>query len=533
MEPTVLSGPLGHKQWEPDQPFPVGFHTLDTDNGVLGQNKSGQTGLDFRNGDQDTLVGFMNISNLSCGDLNFDGGHSSISQASLHGVHIEGLSYAENTEGPEDSGDCTLSWLFSSSLTDVVGTNSAYEELSVSQEAPLVSETAEAELISLVAVSPSNISEWSPEINTDDPFSIVDLLSNEPCFLPLESPGDFDPQGVSEELVDVSQVEQAGLPPSQSRDTLLLETGDKGLFPDQVTDLLVTIHGLPENGPSQNHVSTPLECCEGSVPLLDLEVPDCDGSLSLCPASPAAFICTDTLNSSTEEPQVEHGGTGVIGNQTSEQQGENGSLFLGSSAETSPLTVPLAEDAVIQGDFTIDSYALEKVPKDLMEDQLCSDAKSHRNEAMALGLCLTANEVHGEEPWDLKPQEDVQNVQVSNLTTLRREEDGLADGNQLEASDYREVASFDFSLQDLNTSPEAGWTTEQSVETVSPSKMVVDDSLPLVSAADTREQDVSPLKAVFDALDQDGDGFVRIEEFMEFAAAYGADQVRCFFFFYY
>ncbi|KAK1881038.1 Rab11 family-interacting protein 3 [Dissostichus eleginoides] len=56
--------------------------------------------------------------------------------------------------------------------------------------------------------------------------------------------------------------------------------------------------------------------------------------------------------------------------------------------------------------------------------------------------------------------------------------------------------------------------------------MVGGDSLPMVSAESTREEDVSPLKAVFDALDQDGDGFVRIEEFMEFAAAYGADQVK-------
>ncbi|XP_056285136.1 rab11 family-interacting protein 3 isoform X1 [Pseudoliparis swirei] len=56
--------------------------------------------------------------------------------------------------------------------------------------------------------------------------------------------------------------------------------------------------------------------------------------------------------------------------------------------------------------------------------------------------------------------------------------------------------------------------------------MEADDSLPMVSAVTPGEEDVSPLKAVFDALDQDGDGFVRIEEFMEFAAAYGADQVK-------
>lgn len=33
------------------------------------------------------------------------------------------------------------------------------------------------------------------------------------------------------------------------------------------------------------------------------------------------------------------------------------------------------------------------------------------------------------------------------------------------------------------------------------------------------------LRAVFDALDRDGDGFVRIEEFVQFATVYGAEQV--------
>uniref|UniRef100_A0A8B9KDH3 RAB11 family interacting protein 3 n=1 Tax=Astyanax mexicanus TaxID=7994 RepID=A0A8B9KDH3_ASTMX len=47
-----------------------------------------------------------------------------------------------------------------------------------------------------------------------------------------------------------------------------------------------------------------------------------------------------------------------------------------------------------------------------------------------------------------------------------------------------------------------------------------------VPAASTRDEERSALQAVFQALDQDGDGFVRIEEFMEFATAYGAEQVK-------
>ncbi|CAM9521907.1 unnamed protein product, partial [Bubo scandiacus] len=34
------------------------------------------------------------------------------------------------------------------------------------------------------------------------------------------------------------------------------------------------------------------------------------------------------------------------------------------------------------------------------------------------------------------------------------------------------------------------------------------------------------LRPVFDALDRDGDGFVRVEDFVQFATAYGAEQVR-------
>ncbi|XP_074475105.1 rab11 family-interacting protein 3 isoform X2 [Sebastes fasciatus] len=531
MEPTVLSGPLGHTtQWEPEQPFPLGFHTLDSDNGgVLCQNKGGQT--DFRNQDQtseqseeenafqDEPVELDDLIRIV--DSRVD--QSSISKASLHGTHIEELSFTENTEQTSELSDFTLSWLFSPKLTDVVGKSSAHEELT--QEGPLETSndlSSQAELISLsVPVSPSKVS------NTGNPLLLVDLPSSEHSCLPPESSGEWNPQGVSEELVDLSQDQQVGLPPSQSRETLSPETRDKGLFPDQVTvPWSTTLQGLPENCLTHKHVSsTPLECFEGSVPLLDLEVPDCDSSLSLCPASPPSLICTGVpLDLSTQESEVEHEGAAVNRDVTSEQPGENESLALGLSAEPSSLTVPLAEDASIRGEFTSESCSVgNESNEDLMEDNICSEAKNQGNEAMALDLCLTTDEVRGEETWDLKPREDVQNGSVPDPTTEQREEES----NQLEGSDCHEVASFDFSVQDLHTSsPEAGWTSEQTVETISLSKMVVDDSLPMVSAVNTREEDVSPLKDVFDALDQDGDGFVRIEEFMEFAAAYGADQVK-------
>lgn len=550
MEPTVLSGPLGHTQWESEQPFPLGFLTLDSDNGgVLCQNKTGQTGLDFRNGDQDQtsqhteegnvfqdksvdLDNLINICDYSCGDLLFEEDQSANPQASLHSTRIEELSCTEKNEGLDEITDFTLSWLFSPNLSDVVGKNFACEELSLTQEVSLEGSNAlsgEAELINLSEPSsPSKISERNSETNPGDPFLLVDLLSNEPACLTSESSRELNPQGVGEELVDLSQEEQAGLPPAQCSETLSPETGDKGLFPDQVTDLPVTssctLQGSPENCLPHNHISTPLECFEGFVPLLDLEVPDCDSSLSLCPASPASVICTSApLDLSTEESQVEHAGAAVIRNLTSERKGENESLALSLSAEPPSLTAPLAEDVFNQGEFTSESDSAENESKDLMEDKISSEAKNQGNEAMALDLCLATDE----ETWDLKPLERVQNESVADPTTEQREEERLTDINQLQGSDCHEVASLDFSVQELNSSsPEAGWTSEQTVETISLSKMVVDDSLPMVSAVNTREEDVSPLKAVFDALDQDGDGFVRIEEFMEFAAAYGADQVK-------
>ncbi|XP_051970883.1 rab11 family-interacting protein 3-like isoform X2 [Xyrauchen texanus] len=51
-------------------------------------------------------------------------------------------------------------------------------------------------------------------------------------------------------------------------------------------------------------------------------------------------------------------------------------------------------------------------------------------------------------------------------------------------------------------------------------------NVPIVSSTACRDEEQSALRAVFQALDQDGDGFVHIEEFIDFARAYGAEQVK-------
>uniref|UniRef100_A0A3Q2YZJ5 RAB11 family interacting protein 3 (class II) n=1 Tax=Hippocampus comes TaxID=109280 RepID=A0A3Q2YZJ5_HIPCM len=475
MEPTVVSSPLGRAQWESEQAFPLGFLSLDSDNGgVLCQNNCGETGLHFGDPDltsqqskmdkvyQDAPVELdklLYISDYPCGDLFFEECHSTASETSPH---------SERNKEPDETSDFMLSWLFSPNLTDVVGKNFAFEEASLGGNSTLNGQTET--ITNSSTTVPSSQCKYSSESNPADSLISTDTLMDKQTFVASESSGMS--HGVSEGLVDLSQEEAL----VHNSPTLSRETGDKGLFPDQVTALPVnsslTPQGLPENSFPLNHSSTLLACPQGF--LLDLEGPELDGGLTIHPDRPAGAQLD-----ATQDSDVKHAAQTIC--RTLDLQDESDSPPAISSLADSP-----AEDVIIRGDLSSGSFSVE--------DGVCSEG-----------------------PWNLKPQEGVNDETAPDATTEQREEELPPPDNSRQDFDVLELSSC---------TEKTGWTIEPSVETVALSKMVGDDSLPMVSAVNTREEDASPLKTVFDALDQDGDGFVRIEEFMEFATAYGADQVK-------
>lgn len=85
---------------------------------------------------------------------------------------------------------------------------------------------------------------------------------------------------------------------------------------------------------------------------------------------------------------------------------------------------------------------------------------------------------------------------------------------------------------DAGAVPDAPNDAEMALEFCVSSDVIQDGSVSACAlpAANPQHEDHSALRTVFQALDQDGDGFVRIEEFMEFATAYGVEQVMATYF---
>ncbi|XP_029485307.1 rab11 family-interacting protein 3 isoform X1 [Oncorhynchus nerka] len=560
MEQTLMSSPLGHSEWDPEGTSSHGFILLDSNKGaIMSQRKGGQTALDFQKVDPDVslcleelfqenalnLDSLFRTSSYSGGDkiLPWEGDQANHSQDVPLDKPLELSPLKDKIEEHNNVSDSPLPWLLFSKTTDLLRDNSVCEELNSLQDPPVSytdSVNSHKELITLSEPpSPVKVSDRTPDTNTEASSLLVDYLSSENfTFSPSPAPsGEVNPQGVSKELLLLSLDEDSGFPPPlQGGETVSPETGDKGLFLEPVTDLPTvsnsTPEGLPESSFSHNNIHT--DCARespgvqvGSVPLLDLEVPDCDSSLSLCPTPLESPTCTGA--SPAEDSEQEHTlATSIL--TLSEHRGEgDSSLLLNSSPSIEPPSPKFLSnrDASVLGQLPSGCSSEENGPQDLMEDKIIFDFTKHEGEEeMALDPCLTSDVLPDEETWDLKPPEAVQGDSVPALQTEQRDGERLADLDLFAGTTgCHKRDSFDCPVLELNgLSSDSGWTSEQTVETLSLSKMVGSDSM--VPIVNQREEDPSPLKAVFDALDQDGDGFVRIEEFMEFAAAYGADQVK-------
>ncbi|XP_029565744.1 rab11 family-interacting protein 3 isoform X2 [Salmo trutta] len=557
MEQTLMSSPLGRSEWDPEGTSSHGFILLDSDKGaIMPQRKGGQTALDFQKVDQDVslcleelfqenalnLDSLFRTSSYSGGDkiLPWEGDQSNRSQDVPLDKPSELSPLKDKIEEHNNVSDSP--WLLFSKTTDLLRDNSVCEELNSLQDPPVSytdSVNSHKELITLSEPpSPVKVSDRTPDTNTEASSLLVDHLSSEHFpFSPSPAPsGEVNPQGVSKELLLLSLDEDSGFPPPlQGGETVSPETGDKGLFQEPVTDLPTVSNSTPEGLPesSFSHDAIPTGCASespgvqvGSVPLLDLEVPDCDSSLSLCPTPLESPTCTGA--SPAEDSEQEHTlATSIL--TLSEHRGEGDSSLLNSSPSIEPPSPKFLSngDASVLGHLPSGCSSEENGPQDLMEDKIIFDFTKHEGEEeMDLDQCLTSDVLPDEETWDLKPPGAIQGDSVPALQTEQRDGERLADLDLFAGTvGCHKRDSFDCPVLELNgLSSDSGWTSEQTVETLSLSKMVGSDSM--VPVVNQREEDPSPLKAVFDALDQDGDGFVRIEEFMEFAAAYGADQVK-------
>ncbi|KAJ8344737.1 hypothetical protein SKAU_G00289300 [Synaphobranchus kaupii] len=492
MEQVLVSSPTGRSEWDLEQSPPLGFLLLDPDKGAtLPQGATGnrEPGLDFCKAEKElvslSLDKILQENALCLDDL----------------FRSSGYPWDKGTVCP------VLQWE-TPSIPAQDFSHGIPESLSVCDS---------MEDLLHLSSSPCALGSACPPDSSEDDLSVGDH-----DFHHCTSAGLINFLSSSEELIDFSDTQSPlqaleGTP----EDLSLLETVKRlectstcsSNCPQSVlcklaSDLL-TLHscfqealgGATEGDQASSSLPTVASEEEGSLCFPERSAVGCDHLPGL---TDGVSLCSEDVLLSEEIP--EPGGTGTGGSSP------------GSGEESgSPPRPPSTEPQVCEGlpdgaapcrgdldggqDPDLDPLIDERLVLDL-----CVSAGEKLDPELILGQqCLTAEFVYDREDLDPKPPDEMLCEPGSGLEL------------DVQPGSLRTLYELD---------PGSLRTSEQTLVGLSPPEDGVSTALSVGGYESQIEDDLSPLRAVFSALDQDRDGFVQIEEFLQFAKAYGAEQVK-------
>ncbi|XP_069037027.1 rab11 family-interacting protein 3 isoform X2 [Lepisosteus oculatus] len=511
MEQVLLSSPAGRSDWELEQKQSLGFLLLEPDKGVSlskGSKESPEPGLDYRAGEEKlvslNLDEILQENALNLDDLLRSSGYPSVDQI---------LSW-------EKGRDCTvLQWEKNPRQGTDFNHNRAVELVSF-QGSPATDHTGFS---------------GSPALAVRG----IGALNSEPDFSPESSP--FQPRRL--DLVDggrepppLSQ-DDDGSESSSPEDALLPETEGRSSFQEPEMDLPALSHELPEGLPEGCESPPSQSGCSGSQGSAGLSGPDHES----CPSPVDHVLRSETVSPSLPAGTPEQDASAETLTASSSREDPGNWVFPqpalpSQSSEPAGRPPSPVSGAVSDSDGPDNDPASDwKSSRDLVPGQLGSGQGSgscgQEHKDVVSDPCLPA--VAMQEKDILEPQL-TEGVLCGSpvLAQGGKSTESEADlGAPKDIIDLEQNGLHDPAEESLVSGPLLLRTSSQPAEEFSVLDVELSPSLPAGGSVSYREdspraEDVSPLRAVFDALDQDRDGFVRMEEFVQFATVYGAEQVK-------